>query len=51
MQLDPGRAYDVFLSYHWRDHAPAEAPAGALRELGLRVFFDPWYLHPGRPWR
>jgi WD40 repeat protein len=50
MQLHPDYAYDVFLSYHWRDHTPVETLAGALREHGLRVFFDRWYLHPGRPW-
>jgi TIR domain len=34
--------YDVFLSYHWRDHAHVEGIA--------YVFLDRWYLHPGRPW-
>jgi hypothetical protein len=26
-----GSTYDVFLSYHWRDHAHVEAIARALR--------------------
>jgi TIR domain len=42
--------YDVFLSYHWRDHAYVEGIARALRNRGLHVFLDRWYLHPGRPW-
>ena len=50
MQLRPDHAYDVFVSYHWRDHAPVEALALTLRDLGLRVFLDRWYLHPGRAW-
>src|SRR5262249_48009899 len=44
------RLYDVFLSYHWRDHDRVEAIARALRERNLNVFLDRWYLHPGRPW-
>jgi hypothetical protein len=52
MQLQPreDRAYDVFVSYHWRDHAPVDALARALQDSGLHVFLDRWYLHPGRPW-
>jgi hypothetical protein len=42
--------YDVFLSYHWRDHAAVETVAHALRQRGLSVFLDRWYLVPGRPW-
>src|SRR5262245_33182912 len=42
--------YDVFLSYNWRDHALVEAVARFLREHGLTVFLDRWYLLPGRPW-
>jgi hypothetical protein len=41
---------DVFLSYHWRDHAAVEAVARQLREDGLTVFLDRWYLVPDRPW-
>jgi hypothetical protein len=43
-------SHDVFLSYHWRDHRHVEALACALRDLGLGVFLDRWYLHPGKPW-
>ena len=43
-------AHDLFLSYNWRDQAAAEALARALRDEGLRVFLDRWYLIPGRPW-
>jgi WD40 repeat protein/KaiC/GvpD/RAD55 family RecA-like ATPase len=46
----PDRAYEVFVSYHWRDHPAVEALARALREAGIRVFLDRWYLNPGRPW-
>jgi hypothetical protein len=41
---------DVFLSYHWRDHAAVEAQAQRLRDAGLLVFFDRWYLTPGINW-
>src|SRR5262245_1321396 len=44
------KTYDVFLSYHWRDHPHVETIARALRERDLNVFLDRWYLHPGRPW-
>jgi hypothetical protein len=42
--------FDVFLSYHWRDHAQVEALAQRLREQGLQVFLDRWYLTPGQSW-
>ena len=42
--------FDVFFSYHWRDHATVEAIARRLTEHGLRVFLDRWYLIPGQPW-
>lgn len=43
-------SFDVFFSYHSRDHARVEAVARALTERGLRVFLDRWYLTPGQPW-
>lgn len=42
--------FDVFLSYHWRDHGPVEAIARALRERGIKPFLDRWYLAAGQPW-
>ncbi len=42
--------YDVFLSYHWRDHAQVEALAHRLHEQKLTVFLDRWYLTPGQSW-
>ena len=45
-----GNSFDVFFSYHWRDHASVEAVARTLTERGLRVFLDRWYLTPGQPW-
>ncbi len=42
--------FDVFLSYHWRDHAYVEALARQLREQNLTVFLDRWYLTPGQSW-
>jgi len=42
--------FDVFLSYHWRDHAQVEALARQLREQNLTVFLDRWYLTPGQSW-
>jgi hypothetical protein len=46
----PSETIDVFLSYHWRDHAQVEALARRLREHQLKVFFDRWYLTPGQSW-
>lgn len=42
--------FDVFLSYHWRDHVPVEALAHRLREQNLTVCLDRWYLTPGQSW-
>jgi energy-coupling factor transporter ATP-binding protein EcfA2 len=42
--------FDVFLSYHWRDHELVETLAQTLRGSGLRVFLDRWYLTPGTNW-
>lgn len=42
--------FDIFLSYHWRDHAQVEALAHRLREQKLTVFLDRWYLTPGQSW-
>ncbi|MGE0573386.1 MAG: TIR domain-containing protein [Reyranella sp.] len=42
--------FDVFFSYHWRDHASVEAVARALTGRGLSVFLDRWYMVPGQPW-
>lgn len=42
--------FDVFLSYHCRDHAQVEALARRLREQKLSVFLDRWYLAPGQSW-
>ncbi|WP_048709317.1 TIR domain-containing protein [Microvirga massiliensis] len=44
------QSFDVFFSYHWRDHDLVEAVAHRLTERGLRVFLDRWYLTPGQPW-
>ncbi len=44
------REFDVFLSYHWRDQREVDALARKLREQGLKVFLDRWYLTPGQPW-
>ena len=46
----PPDQFDVFLSYHWRDHAQVEALARRLREQKLSVFLDRWYLTPGQSW-
>jgi hypothetical protein len=42
--------YDVFISYHWRDHEPVEEIARFLRAQDSSVFLDRWYLVPGQPW-
>ena len=44
------RKFDLFLSYHWRDHETVESLARRLTDQGLRIFLDRWYLMPGRPW-
>ncbi len=46
----PTNHFDVFLSYHWRDHVRVEALARKLREQKLTVFLDRWYLTPGQSW-
>lgn len=46
----PPDHFDVFLSYHWRDHAQVEALARRVREKDLTVFLDRWYLTPGQSW-
>ena len=45
-----GEPYNVFFSYHWLEQAAVEAVAQALRQQGLNVFLDRWYLIPGRLW-
>lgn len=42
--------FDVFFSYHTRDHATVEKVARSVAARGLRVFLDRWYLIPGQPW-
>jgi energy-coupling factor transporter ATP-binding protein EcfA2 len=44
-------AFDVFVSYNWRDREVVERVARALRESGLHPFLDRWYLTPGLPWQ
>jgi energy-coupling factor transporter ATP-binding protein EcfA2 len=44
------KQFDVFLSYHWRDHAQVEALGKRLHEQNLTVFLDRWYLTPGQSW-
>ena len=34
--------FDLFVSYHWKDHAQVEALAQKLRGVGMRVFLDRW---------
>jgi hypothetical protein len=45
-----GDLYDVFFSYHWCDQKAVEAVARILRDQGLKIFLDRWYLVPGQPW-
>ena len=40
-------SYDVFVGYQWQDHDSIEPTAQALRQGGLSVLLDPWYLTPG----
>ena len=60
-ELDPGSfavafppnrlaAFDVFLSYNWRDESAARRIDAALRAAGLAVFLDRVELSPGQDW-
>ena len=51
MPIEEKKAYDLFLSYHWRDRDVVEPLAHALRQKGLEVFLDRWYLVPGLRWQ
>lgn len=51
MQGNNRETVDLFLSYHWRDRDVVEPLARALRENGLNVFLDRWYLVPGQRWQ
>jgi hypothetical protein len=42
--------YDAFLSYNSADRASVEQIASELRNAGLSVFLDRWYLIPGESW-
>lgn len=42
--------FDVFISYSSADREAVVAIAEWLKEKGLRVFLDRWYLTPGQPW-
>lgn len=42
--------YDVFLSYNSQDHIAVEKVARYLKERGLTVFLDRWYLVAGTSW-
>jgi hypothetical protein len=42
--------FDLFLSYNRRDRTAVERLSTALKEQGLRVFKDDWYLRPGEYW-
>ncbi len=42
--------FDLFLSYNRLDRTIVDPLAEALRERGVRVFKDDWYLRPGEPW-
>src|SRR5579864_8450935 len=44
-------AFDVFFSYSRKDVAFVTAVAEAMKDAGLRVWFDEWEAIPGRPWQ
>jgi len=46
---DSGK-YDAFFSYNWQDCSSVEFVANRLREQGIDIFLDRWYLIPGRLW-
>lgn len=49
MPIEEQKAYDLFLSCHWRDRDVVEPLARALRQDGqwARGFHNRWYLVPG----
>lgn len=49
--MTPETQYDVFVSYSKPDDRIATTLAEALREAGLRVWFDRWSLVPGEAWQ
>ncbi len=51
MSPSSAREYDVFLSYAREDWPLVEPVARRLRESGLDVFVDHWYVAPGKPWQ
>lgn len=42
---------DLFVSYQWRDHSVVEKLARALRQRGIAVSLDRWYVAPGQDWQ
>ncbi len=48
---EEGCRFDVFLSYAASDKTTARRLAEALRDRGLRVWFDQWHLVPGELWQ
>jgi len=43
--------FDVFLSHNSKNISVVRDLAKALREQGIKVWFDEWELIPGQPWR
>ena len=48
--IEPNPQFDLFLSYNRLDRTRVDPLAEALRDRGLKVFKDDWYLRPGEPW-
>ena len=42
------KAFDVFISHTSRDKPAVRRLAKALKERGIRVWFDEWELVPGQ---
>ncbi|MEJ7738401.1 MAG: TIR domain-containing protein [Chitinophagaceae bacterium] len=48
--MSDSKTYDVFLSYNSADANLVDTIALKLKEKGITIFLDRWYLVPGTPW-
>lgn len=44
-------SFDVFVSYASSDKSWATEFVSALKEAGVKIWFDKWNLVPGEPWQ
>jgi TIR domain len=49
--MDEKHSFDVFLSYASKDKPWASEFGSALRDAGVKIWFDEFNLVPGEPWQ